>query len=170
MEREGRGPSPPLEEELEPAISGSLMQIRSKVATSSAERSRPAWRRRGQWRGRRRRSDDVGGVLPVTGCTPSRSVRVLSVGFGEHDKLRRTCPLRPPPSFYSALWRGLPTIVGWAPPIRAQGGDRVGLCRWAESVLRSNPTFSPLISSFSFQLCTLSLTLLTLLVPSQISA
>jgi len=42
MEREGRGPSPPPEEELELAISGSLMQIRSKPATSGAERSRPA--------------------------------------------------------------------------------------------------------------------------------
>ena len=48
-------------------------------------------------------SRDAGGVLPVTGCAPSRSVRVLSVGFGEHGELWRVCPLRPPPFFYTAV-------------------------------------------------------------------
>ena len=82
-ERESRGPSlPPVE--LEPAISGSLMEIRSKAATSGAVRSWPAWRRRWRRRERRCRGDggsaddsrDAGGVLPVTRCAPSRSARV----------------------------------------------------------------------------------------------
>jgi len=38
-ERESRGPSTPAEEELEPAMSGPLMEIRSKAATSGAEAS-----------------------------------------------------------------------------------------------------------------------------------
>ena len=71
-------------------------------------------------------SRDAGGVFPVTGYAPSRSVRILSVGFGEHGKLGRPCPLRPPPSFIVQCDGGPPTIVGWAvgwaPPIRARVG------------------------------------------------
>jgi len=45
-------------EELELAISGSLMEIRSKAATSDAARSMPARRRQGRWQ---RRRDGAGG-------------------------------------------------------------------------------------------------------------
>jgi len=72
-ERErGRGPSATAKE-LELAISGSLMEICSKAATSDAARSMLARRRRGRWQ---RRGTGLAAAmveLPAAPAPPSRS-------------------------------------------------------------------------------------------------
>ena len=69
-------------EELGPAITGSLMEIRSKAATIGAVKSMSERWRRGRWRRRRDRAGggegDEGGASRCSSA-PSRSVRVLGM-------------------------------------------------------------------------------------------
>jgi len=127
-------------EELGPAITGSLMEIRSKAATSSAERSTPGRRCRGR---KRRRRDGVGcGGGDASGveddgwcgaeaaasrcfCAPSDRARVFSVGLAAHGEPRTVCR-RPSPFFIAQRNGGPPTIKGWTPPIRAQIKGLIG--------------------------------------------
>jgi len=53
-------------------------------------------------------------------------------GFRDGDKLWRACPRLPPLLFIVTLRDGSPQpLIGWAPPIRAREGCRLG--HWTES-------------------------------------
>ena len=75
-------------------------------------------------------------------------------------------PCGPHLSFIAQCDGGPPTIVGWAPPIRARGGRPSRTLPLGGVRPEIKPNILPLDLYYFFQLYTLSLTLLTLLVPS----
>jgi hypothetical protein len=93
---------------------------------------------------------------------PSWSVRVRTVGWRQWQWTSYSVPC--PSTSY--LWRcatgAHQPFMGWAPPIRAQVKGPVG--HWA-SWWRSIPTFSPLISSYTFNF-RLYFTLISFTIPS----
>ena len=114
---------------------GSLMEIRSRAATSEAERSMPGRRCRGRWRRRREGVSCSGGnasgaeaAASRCSCAPSDRARVFRWVWRRTGEPRTLCR-RPPPFFIAQRNGGPPTIKGWTPPIRARIKGLIG--RWA---------------------------------------
>ena len=70
--------------------------------------------------------------------------------LGSTVNLGVRAPCGPHLSFIAQCDRGPPTIVGWAPPIRARGGVRAGLCRWAKAQSEINTNILPLDLTLPF--------------------